>query len=216
MGIQTRYIEHIGTVASLRIYWHELRDGKNVNCPAGGSYHDARFEIARSDNKWDEKLGGTLEDHRDDPRWPVKCDGCGKLAPLAPYENSLEIVTHQIFRRKLFNTKSGEPEPGDLYYVDYGCWEDDRQYCVSGWSNCSGKHLHCVLPNKTTWDIDSRASNCTRREDKTHRCWVRHGIPEKGEIIHVDKNGNTCQAGAGSIAVTGFHGFLHNGILAPC
>lgn len=62
-----------------------------------------------------------------------------------------------------------------------------------------------------TWMIDGRASNCTMPADHEHRCWVRHGTV--GEKLHVDKNGVTCAAGAGSIAIEGYHGFLHNGEL---
>ncbi|RWQ56578.1 MAG: hypothetical protein EOS82_03545 [Mesorhizobium sp.] len=77
----------------------------------------------------------------------------------------------------------------------------------------------CVIPREgprgtTWWHIDSRCSNCTKPDDKEHRCWVRHGTV--GQTIHVDKNGNTCSAGAGSIAVPGFHGFLHHGVLRDC
>lgn len=85
-----------------------------------------------------------------------------------------------------------------------------------------GEAVVCTIPyskegviNKTTeWSIDARASNCTKPEDKEHRCWCRHG--GFGEIVHVDKVGNTCAAGAGSIMVPGFHGFLHNGYLTNC
>jgi hypothetical protein len=34
--------------------------------------------------------------------------------------------------------------------------------------------------------------------------------PKTGRL-HVDKNGNTCAAGAGSIITGKWHGFLHNG-----
>lgn len=85
-----------------------------------------------------------------------------------------------------------------------------------------GLSIVCVVPydrpgtsNKTTWwYIDSRANNCTMPDDKEHRCWVRHGTV--GEAIHVDKAGHTCAAGAGSIVVPGFHGFLHHGVLRDC
>jgi hypothetical protein len=73
-----------------------------------------------------------------------------------------------------------------------------------------GDHLVVVCPNGYTWDIDSRASNCTMPYDYNHRCWVRHGDPPK---ITVDKNGVTCAAGAGSILAGDYHGFLQNGIL---
>jgi hypothetical protein len=63
------------------------------------------------------------------------------------------------------------------------------------------------------WIIDSRASNCTMPEDTEHRCWVRHG---EAPDFHVDKNGKTCNAGAGSIKCGSYHGFLQNGFLTDC
>jgi hypothetical protein len=69
-----------------------------------------------------------------------------------------------------------------------------------------------VLAVKTpggVWIIDSRASNCTKPTDNTHRCWIRHGVPP---LITVDKSGGlTCDAGAGSIQAGSYHGFLRNG-----
>lgn len=63
------------------------------------------------------------------------------------------------------------------------------------------------------WHIDYRASNCTMKDDKDHRCWVRHGTV--GEKLTVDKNGKTCAAGAGSFFMDNqrWHGFLRNGVL---
>lgn len=77
-----------------------------------------------------------------------------------------------------------------------------------------GDAVVCVLPDGHHWHIDSFANNCTKPDDKEHRCWVRHG--SKPGVIHVDKNGLTCSAGAGSIATPEFHGFLHNGELYSC
>lgn len=62
------------------------------------------------------------------------------------------------------------------------------------------------------WVIDSRASNCTLPNDKEHKCWIRHGTAPD---ITVDKNGKTCAAGAGSIGIGTYHGFLRNGHLEP-
>lgn len=75
-----------------------------------------------------------------------------------------------------------------------------------------GLSVVCVCPGNQWWYIDSRASNCTMKDDYEHRCWVRHGT--KGGTIHVDKAGLTCAAGAGSIQIGDWHGFLHNGILS--
>lgn len=104
-----------------------------------------------------------------------------------------------------WDTASGELEVGCLYY---NTWYPKTTY----WDNQEGPHLMCVLPNGDHWVIDSRASNCTMPDDRTHRCWVRHGDPETG-VVHVDKNGHTCSAGAGSIQSGNWHGFLHNGEL---
>jgi hypothetical protein len=123
-----------------------------------------------------------------------KCDKCGQ-----------DFYANSGYPK--YNTDSGRPEPGDLFFEN---WLDENFY----WDNHKGPHLMVICPNGTRWNIDSRASNCTLPEDRLHRCWVRHGDPEKGEI-HVDKNGHTCQAGGGSILVDQgtpkeYHGMLHN------
>jgi len=73
------------------------------------------------------------------------------------------------------------------------------------------EHLHAVCPNGRHWDVDSRASNCTLPDDAKHRCWVRHGNPRQPSSLHVDKDGFTCAAGAGSIQAGDYHGFLAHG-----
>lgn len=67
------------------------------------------------------------------------------------------------------------------------------------------------------WMVDGEASNCTdpsAQHDgkRTHFCWIRHGDPRSG-TVHVDKAGPTCAAGAGSIMIGGWHGFLTQGVL---
>lgn len=106
-----------------------------------------------------------------------------------------------------------QDRPGAIWFAEH-----DDTWCYSGWTNCDGKHLMVCLPNKRHWDVDSRASNCTLKDEGKHRCWVRHGTPP---VIHVDKNGITCRAGAGSIqsygapsaGIPAWHGFLTNGFL---
>ena len=82
------------------------------------------------------------------------------------------------------------------------------------WNNETEPHLIVCCPNgpeaTRDWDIDSRASNCGLPEDRLHRCWVRRGEPPN---LTVDKAGVTCAAGAGSIALPNWHGFLRNGEL---
>lgn len=102
------------------------------------------------------------------------------------------------------------PDVGDAWYElqasDHGC----------PWSNCDGRHLMVMLPDKPRphrWSPDWRASNCGSPSDREHRCWVRHGDPAKGEALHVDKAGRTCNAGAGSIGFQGWHGFVDRGFV---
>ena len=95
--------------------------------------------------------------------------------------------------------------PGDIYsfrpHEDRPCWD---------WDNCSGIHWYVRLRNGDPWHASGRASNCTKPLDKTHRCWV---LSNEGEKMHVSKDGNTCNAGAGSIRSDDDHCFLRNGAL---
>lgn len=75
-----------------------------------------------------------------------------------------------------------------------------------------GLAIACMLPDRHLWYMDSRASNCTMKDDTKHKCWVRHGTV--GDLLTVDKAGLTCRAGAGSIKTDRFHGFLTKGRLA--
>jgi hypothetical protein len=74
-----------------------------------------------------------------------------------------------------------------------------------------GLSIVCKMPDGGHWYIESRASNCTMKDDDVHRCWVRHGTV--GDKLTIDKNGYTCEAGAGSIVWGAYHGFLQNGAL---
>lgn len=93
-------------------------------------------------------------------------------------------------------------------------WDGDWLRCFNR-TGPDGVDLIVKCPDGHTWHVDSRASNCTRKDDDKHRCWCRHGDVRKGEV-HVDKNGDTCAAGAGSILTPKWHGFLHNNRLVSC
>jgi hypothetical protein len=109
----------------------------------------------------------------------------------------------------------GDFGPGAMYYA---VWLEDR---IKGgalaaaeqrqWVHAGpdGRVLGVVTPGGE-WIIDSRASNCTLKDDNEHACWVRHGTPP---MVTVDKAGKTCEAGAGSIQCGSYHGFLRNGEL---
>jgi hypothetical protein len=214
----------IGTVAYLRIYVSSTdSEFKCTGSPKGrrGSkltYHNAKVRIATSQKVGDFGFAGGLEGYDGDPRWPEKCDGGGRK-----WDELGAEVRRQVFYDRLYDTERGEPEPGCLFWVDWEHWEEpvtgrirdgvETTYkvptaCPHGWSNCDGRHLHAITPDGHEWDIDGRASNCTLREDQEHRCWVRTGEPPN---VTAGKGGNTCSAGAGSIAAPNWHGFLRSG-----
>lgn len=185
--MKARFIEVIGTRVNISSSW---TDSSN-KCSDESGYH--RGDIFYMDS--DRNL--SLDEIPDSAWLNIKCSTCGLASPKDGRKGLGNI--------KRYNTDSGKAEPGDLYWST--SYHDSIDKCYI-WDNCTGPHLTGVLPNGHHWDIDSRCSNCTRPDDKTHRCWVRHGeVPN----IHVDKNGDTCSAGAGSIFSGNWHGFLHNG-----
>lgn len=190
--IKARFIREIGTRVYLRRFCYSSK------VPAGSCAHDAKVKLSDEIHPPHEGVhphyGGSNELYPAE-MWPQKCDHCGADLPAD--------TEFQVFNKRLYNSPSGHPEPGDLYWIT---WYPENMH----WDNHVGPHLCAVLPNGREWVIDSRASNCTMPGDRTHRCWVRHGDPETGQV-HVDKNGHTCNAGAGSIASGDYHGFLHNG-----
>lgn len=133
------------------------------------------------------------------PDWTdIVCDRCGTPAGGAELKRFGGVD-------RIWSTPDGTTNhPGAMYLTpDYG------SRCFH-WDNCPGEHLHVVLPNGHPWDVDSRANNCTRPEDRTHRCWVRSGdLP----MVTAGKAGDTCSAGAGSILAGDYHGFLIDGVL---
>lgn len=129
--------------------------------------------------------------------WPTKCDACDY-----EFKDSDEW---QIFTQLMYAMPNGElisiqnPPEGAMYFA---WWQKNNpRYAPTG-------PLYATCPGGFPWNIDGRASNCTMPNDDEHRCWIRHGDPPN---ITVDKNGNTCSAGGGSIEAGSYHGFLRNG-----
>lgn len=137
----------------------------------------------------------------DDPRWPAKCDFCAHCFVGFPFHAQLN---QDLYYRR---TDTGErmllddAPVGAQWYADY---------YPERWRGPDGHSLVCRVPGKHDWIVDCVASNCTKPDDAEHRCWVRHGIPPN---VTADKDGNTCSAGAGSILVPGWHGYLRAGEL---
>lgn len=167
-----------------------------LNQPGKYSYHDAMvpLDIVPDD-------GNPQSWPHDDPRWPTQC-ACGyQFQP----GDERQVFTDSVYERT--DTKERftfrKAPVGSMYYATW--YEDIPDRCGP-----DGKALIVICPGNHAWHVDGKANNCTNPEDKVHRCWVRHGIPPQ---VSVDKNGLTCNAGAGSISVPGWHGWLRNGVL---
>jgi hypothetical protein len=137
----------------------------------------------------------------DDPRWPAACC-CGYV--FQP-EDNWQDFTRRIYRRVDTGAEMtlARAPAGAMWFAD---WLSD----CDEYRGPDGHTLVVRLPGGHDWVVDGRANNCTMPGDNKHKCWVRHGAAPK---ITVDKNGHTCSAGAGSILVPGYHGFLRNGQL---
>lgn len=203
---------------SLRRYRSAAGDQKE--CPIHG-YHDASAFLEDVEIRMDADGRASRDFDRynatvthDDPRWPKRCD-CG-------YE-FVESDTWQVFPQTLYRRADTGEEmalrdapPGALWNA---WWRIRDGWTIDGFgTGPDGMIVYCKTPGRD-WCIDSRASNCGSPTDNEHRCWVRHGDPrdpqgiKTGQKLHVDKNGRTCSAGAGSIQAGDWHGFLHNGSL---
>lgn len=205
--IPCRLIEEIGTRVVIGMHWGH--DCPNSYGAAKRGPHFAEAVAEEMLHQDDPNPKRNLSDYLEN-KWPTQCIHCGTAVPGLSYDDLHPFMA----QRRLYNTDSGKPEPGDMYYASWHHHPDYKK-AMCQWDNCNDPrgHLIVVLPNGSTWDLDSRASNCTMKSDRLHRCWVRAGEPPN---LHVDKNGHTCAAGAGSIAVDKYHGFLHHGHLVKC
>lgn len=198
-------------------YQHELRRYRSSEqgnqCPLPHGYHNASVilgVVERPDIDRAKALrrDAPTEEVRRDPRWPRQC-GCGYV--FLDEENWQEN----------FNSLFQRSDTGELVTIKDApigaMW--DAHWMPDAWAGPDGRKLIVKIPQnpdgsgESHWHVDGKCSNCTRPGEK-HYCWVRHGEPPN---IHVDKSGDTCAAGAGSIvAHGGWHGFLHNGCLVSC
>lgn len=137
-------------------------------------------------------------------RFPVKCETCNyEFAPDDEYQIFKRRLYHRVDKKhsNLFSLE--ESEVGAIWRAE---WYEDN------YKGADGK-CYVVKTPGGDWIIDSVASNCTMPDDKIHKCWVREG---EAPNFTVGKTGYTCAAGAGSILINNYHGFLHGGELVGC
>jgi len=196
---QTFWLDPTGLVRTgLRRYTHH--DGA-WTCEAG--WHQALTITGTAPATFDEN--GYLRpidavDHND-TRWPRTCADCGyEFTDDDPWQE----WTDRLYRR------SDTGEEITLRDASPGAsW--DATWLPDNYRGPDGIALVVKCPSGREWMVDSEASNCTRKGE-AHQCWVRHGDPRECRVT-VDKNGDTCAAGAGSIVAGDYHGFLRDGVL---
>lgn len=197
----TIWLEQTDTVQlGLRRY-HS--DGSGFTCAA--AYHSALVLTGEAPARLDER--GWVESPNDvdhaDPHWPTHCDkGCGYAFTD---DDAWQPWVDRLYTRSDTGEKTTlrDAPPGSTW---------DAHWLGGMYASPDDIVLMVRCPNGHDWCVDSQSSNCTRKGDRSHHCWVRHGDPRECRIT-VDKNGDTCAAGAGSILAGDYHGFLHNGTL---
>jgi len=189
MPTPCRLVEPVGHTYHAGWHWED------------GADHEHRSEVEIDEATYSLGLDGVHAKLRAEGR-VAPCETCGRMPPEdLPFGQWMGC-------RKVWGTEDGKLHPGDMFWAP---WLHHDGKCLY-WDNCDDPrgHLIVVLPNGHQWDVDSRASNCTMPEDRTHRCWVRTGEPPN---VTAGKSGHTCAAGAGSILSGDYHGFLQNGVL---
>jgi hypothetical protein len=210
---RTFWLEETSDIAAgLRRY---ARTGDGWTCDTG--YHSALVytgvePAVFTGNGTGRVLAARLFTPRDDPRWPTTCR-CGYQFPSdCPWQDWQELIYRRadtgdlVILRERQASDVGGPDPAPPGAMWDAWWMRDA------WRGPEGIALMVRLPNGRDWFVDGRASNCTHPDDNSHRCWVRHGDPRTGRVT-VDKDGDTCGAGAGSIQAEDYHGFLRDGRL---
>lgn len=207
----------------IKCFWLEPTDRVRVGLRRYGGeckvhalgYHNAEIPVGEVIAKFSEpdeygrRYLQAIDHPNEDPRWPTHCI-CGFEFPI----DMRQVNQEQVYRR----TDTGDEMT--LRDAPAGAmW--DAWWMGRTWFGADGICLIVRTPGGD-WHVDARCSNCTLPDDDIHKCWVRHGDPrdpqaEKGgRVLHVDKDGVTCGAGAGSIIAGNYHGHLHNGHLVSC
>ena len=198
----------------LRRYTFSRADADGHGCDAG--YHSALVYTGTEQAVFRDTEDGRLLAARpatphDDPRWPTTCGMCGhEFGDDGQWQDWQELLYRRADTGEQVTLRTMPSDGGPAPAPPGAMW--DAWWMPESWRGPDGIALMVRLPNGHDWHVDGEASNCTRKGDRTHRCWIRHGDPRTGSV-HVDKDGDTCAAGAGSIQGGDYHGFLHHGVL---
>lgn len=219
MGIKCFWLESTDRQQLYLRRYRSNKDPQSKECSGAHGYHDAMVAIEQSHEVMDPVKrhwvddGKTAADYKDDPRWPTHCGDVShpELVTAQPFcsyvflpEDEWQLFGSHIYRR----VDTGE-EMTLRDAPEGAMWDASWFHGVTNWCGEDGRSIICRVPKMHDWHIDGACSNCTR-PNEPHKCWVRHGEPP---LLTVDKNGDTCAAGGGSILTSDWHGFLRNGEL---
>lgn len=172
-------------------------------CPGAGGYHNAHVDIGRADAERaaDSSIGMVpVTRYADDPRWPVRCDGCDYLFVN---DDQWQVNQERVYRR------AGTSEEHSERRLPPGAMLDATWYHDTNWVGADGISLIVVLPGSDTpddtrgrwWLVDGPPSN-----DRTKvPGWQRTGDPRDPPTLSV-----TPSIDAGG----SYHGFLTAGALS--
>lgn len=185
--------------------------------PGKYSYHNVHTIIGRVEAAEHPVSGDhNPEFPHTDSRWPTQC-ACGfAFRETDSWQANYDRLHSGALDGQLYTLRT----------APIGAMWD--AYWLAGWRQGPDGLTLTVKTPGGDWTVDGECSNCTDParnhpetidgkvvHQRTHHCWVRHGDPRTGNI-HVDKDGPTCAAGAGSIQMASYHGFLHHGHLTDC
>jgi hypothetical protein len=179
--------------------------GYRPGCDASTGYLE---EIAYEPNE-DGCWPALAEPSHRDRRWPSVCESCGQ--PFRHHE-VWQANGEPIYRVTAVVAGAALEVGDEVPLRDAPAGAMWIAKWLPEWSRgFDGRGLIVRLPDGHDWRVDGEATNCTRKGDRAHRCWLRDGEPPY--VTAGKSGGETCSAGAGSIASPGYHGFLQNGIL---
>jgi hypothetical protein len=194
------------------VYLRRYAVTSTPHCPLNNSYHEAQIFLCRCEQVDLMSYDPSTRQHstgdyypHNHSQWPVRC-ACGY--EFKPWDE-WQYAPRQVYIRPDTNQRGilKNFPPGALWRMP---WLEESG---SPYTGADGQSWSVRLPGGNDWMIDARASNCTLPRDDVHKCWCRHGT---APLFTVDKVGNTCAAGAGSIVAGSYHGFLRDGVLIAC
>jgi hypothetical protein len=212
---RTFWLEPTDRVAvGLRRY--RSAEGSGFTCEDG--YHSALVFTGESEAVFDDIDGRRILADRSSPdahvvdrRWPTQCR-CGyTFTEDDAWQDWQELLYRRTDTGEIVSLREDRPDTVGAPATAPAGASWDAWWMGGSWRGTDGIALMVRCPNGRDWHVDGEASNCTR-PGQPHECWVRHGDPRECKVT-VDKQGDTCAAGAGSIVAGDYHGFLQDGVL---